>query len=318
MNSKPRWRRRLRRAPTTAARLSPCLPLSRRRRRHAGGAAPGHRQRGRPGCGAGAATRPERRQRAGGSALVRARRAQRPVALGHYTVRPRRRAAGPRRPGGSGPAAAGAARGTMRWMPWPARRKAGGDDWWATAAHADASHRCALATHGADALTRTRPHCPPRPPAAAFTVYYGNLHSQTNNHSDGGGVVSSHTARRTRSPGATGRCLYLCGPALGRAWTCWSGSTTMFDGSDSTNAAASPTTAHNLYQSGLAAASNFNAAHPGFLAVVRHGMGRDQQRRTSASSTPTNCSRWGITAARTSSSATCSRPRATTPRCIRR
>jgi hypothetical protein len=41
----------------------------------------------------------------------------------------------------------------------------------------------------------------------------------------------------------------------------------MYDGSDSTNASASPTTAKSLYQSGLKAATDFNAAHPNFLAV---------------------------------------------------
>jgi hypothetical protein len=40
-----------------------------------------------------------------------------------------------------------------------------------------------------------------------------------------------------------------------------------FDGSSGTNGSASPTTVKNLYQSGLTAATNFNAANAGFLAI---------------------------------------------------
>ena len=41
----------------------------------------------------------------------------------------------------------------------------------------------------------------------------------------------------------------------------------MYDGSDGTNADADPAAASALYRSGLTAAADFNAAHPGFLAV---------------------------------------------------
>ena len=122
--------------------------------------------------------------------------------------------------------------------------------------------------HGADALPA---HQAALSAAATgglpYTVYYGNLHSQTN-HSDGGGVVSSCTGAQNPQSGAYGPAdayAYALGKGLDMLVT--SEHNHMFDGSDSTNAAASPTTAHNLYQSGLAAASNFNAAHPGFLAV---------------------------------------------------
>ena len=41
----------------------------------------------------------------------------------------------------------------------------------------------------------------------------------------------------------------------------------MFDGSTGTNTSANPATAHNLFASGLQAASTFRAAHPKFLAI---------------------------------------------------
>jgi hypothetical protein len=53
----------------------------------------------------------------------------------------------------------------------------------------------------------------------------------------------------------------------------------MYDGSSSTNTAASPTTAKALYQAGLKAAGDFNAGQPELPRRVRPGVGRDQQRR---------------------------------------
>jgi hypothetical protein len=100
-----------------------------------------------------------------------------------------------------------------------------------------------------------------------YTVYYGNLHSQTN-HSDGGGVLSSCTGAQNPQAGTYGPTdafNYAKGKGLDILMA--SEHNHMYDGSDSTNASASPTTAKSLYQSGLKAASDFNAAHPGFLAV---------------------------------------------------
>jgi hypothetical protein len=100
-----------------------------------------------------------------------------------------------------------------------------------------------------------------------YTVYYGNLHSQTN-HSDGGGTLSSCTGAQNPQAGAFGPTeAYNYAKGKGLDFLMASEHNHMYDGSDSTNAAANPTTAKSLYQSGLSAASSFNAANPGFLGV---------------------------------------------------
>jgi hypothetical protein len=100
-----------------------------------------------------------------------------------------------------------------------------------------------------------------------YTVYYGNLHSQTN-HSDGGGVLSSCTGAQNPQAGAYGPTdAFNYAKGKGLDFLMASEHNHMYDGSDSTNASASPATAKSLYQSGLSAASSYNTAHPGFLAV---------------------------------------------------
>lgn len=100
-----------------------------------------------------------------------------------------------------------------------------------------------------------------------YTIYYGNLHSQTN-HSDGGGVVS--TCKDAQPPqsapyGPADAYQYAMNEGLDFLMT--SEHNHMYDGSTGTNTSANPTTAHNLFQSGLQAASTFNAAHSNFLAI---------------------------------------------------
>ncbi|AND70020.1 hypothetical protein ATSB10_25660 [Dyella thiooxydans] len=100
-----------------------------------------------------------------------------------------------------------------------------------------------------------------------YTIYYGNLHSQTN-HSDGGGVVS--TCKDAQPPqsapyGPADAYQYAMNEGLDFLMT--SEHNHMYDGSTGTNSSANPTTAHNLFQSGLQAASTFNAAHANFLAI---------------------------------------------------
>ena len=100
-----------------------------------------------------------------------------------------------------------------------------------------------------------------------YTIYYGNLHSQTN-HSDGGGDVSTCVdAQNPQSApyGPADAYQYALNDGLDILMT--SEHNHMYDGSTGTNTSASPTTAHNLYQSGLQAASTFNAAHTNFLAI---------------------------------------------------
>lgn len=100
-----------------------------------------------------------------------------------------------------------------------------------------------------------------------YTIYYGNLHSQTN-HSDGGGDVSTCVdAQPPQSApyGPADAYQYALNDGLDILMT--SEHNHMYDGSTGTNTSASPTTAHNLFQSGLQAASTFNAAHSNFLAI---------------------------------------------------
>jgi hypothetical protein len=100
-----------------------------------------------------------------------------------------------------------------------------------------------------------------------YTIYYGNLHSQTN-HSDGGGDVSSCTGAQNPQSGAYGPAdayQYALNDGLDILMT--SEHNHMYDGSTGTNTSANPTTAHNLYQSGLQAATTFNGAHSNFLAI---------------------------------------------------
>ena len=104
--------------------------------------------------------------------------------------------------------------------------------------------------------------------ASGYTVYYGNLHSQTN-HSDGGTPVSQCSGEATPQGGAYGPAdayAMMQNQAHGD-FLLTSEHNHMFDGSTGTNTSASPTTAINLFHSGLTAASNYRTAHPGFLAL---------------------------------------------------
>ncbi|MEO8673469.1 MAG: CehA/McbA family metallohydrolase [Tahibacter sp.] len=105
------------------------------------------------------------------------------------------------------------------------------------------------------------------PGGLPYTVYFGNLHSQTN-HSDGGGDLATCTDAENPQAGAYGPATaYQYGRNQGLDILMTSEHNHLYDGSTGTNASANPATAKNLYQSGLSAASTFNAAHPGFLAV---------------------------------------------------
>jgi PKD repeat protein len=101
-----------------------------------------------------------------------------------------------------------------------------------------------------------------------YTVYLGNLHSQTN-LSDGGGPLSTCVSEQNPQSGVgspTDAYTYAMNEGLDFLMT--SEHNHMFDGSTSTNASADPTTAKNLYQSGQTMRDNFNAAHSNFLALA--------------------------------------------------
>lgn len=100
-----------------------------------------------------------------------------------------------------------------------------------------------------------------------YTVYFGNLHSQTND-SDGGGAIGSCTSSQAAQSGQYGPAAafpYARGKGLDFLMT--SEHNHYFDGSSGTNASANPTTAKNRYAAGRSAASSFNSANPGFLAL---------------------------------------------------
>lgn len=100
-----------------------------------------------------------------------------------------------------------------------------------------------------------------------YTVYFANLHSQTN-HSDGGSPVTScsgATAPLSTPYGPSDAFLYAKNRGLDILMA--SEHNHMYDGSSGTNTAASPATAKALYQAGLTAAADFSAANPNFLAV---------------------------------------------------
>ncbi|NNG25009.1 CehA/McbA family metallohydrolase [Telluria aromaticivorans] len=100
-----------------------------------------------------------------------------------------------------------------------------------------------------------------------YTVYYANLHSQTN-HSDGGGALASCTSSESPQAGAFGPTdAFTYAKNRGLDILMASEHNHMYDGSSSTNTAASPATAKALYAAGLKAAADFNLANPNFLAV---------------------------------------------------
>ena len=100
-----------------------------------------------------------------------------------------------------------------------------------------------------------------------YTVYFANLHSQTN-HSDGGSPVTSCSSAAVPLSTPNGPAqAYAYGKAAGLDILMTSEHNHMYDGSSGTNAAADPVKAKALYQSGLTTAANFNAANPGFLGV---------------------------------------------------
>jgi hypothetical protein len=107
-------------------------------------------------------------------------------------------------------------------------------------------------------------------PAAAslpYTVFLGNLHSQTG-HSDGGGELTNcKSAQQAQSALAGPAEAYAYASKRGLDILVTSEHNHMYDGSSGTEPNADPVAARNLFRSGIDAAARFNASHPGFLAV---------------------------------------------------
>ncbi|MDQ4625506.1 CehA/McbA family metallohydrolase [Janthinobacterium lividum] len=100
-----------------------------------------------------------------------------------------------------------------------------------------------------------------------YRIVYANLHSQTR-HSDGGAALDAcHGAQdpQTAPFGPIDAYKYAQQHGLDALLT--SEHNHMYDGSDGTNPAATAAEATVLYQTGLAEAAAYSAAHPGFLAL---------------------------------------------------
>jgi PKD repeat protein len=100
-----------------------------------------------------------------------------------------------------------------------------------------------------------------------YTVYFGNLHTQSND-SDGGGAIPGCSSSQSAQSGAFGpNDGFIYARNRGLDFSAATEHNHYFDGSSSTNTSASPTTAKNRYMAGVNAASTFNSANPGFLAL---------------------------------------------------
>ena len=100
-----------------------------------------------------------------------------------------------------------------------------------------------------------------------YTVYFANLHSQTN-HSDGGGALTSCSGSQAPLAAPFGPSdAFAYGKNRGLDILMTSEHNHMYDGSSGANTSANPATAKALYQAGLTAAADFNAANPNFLGV---------------------------------------------------
>jgi hypothetical protein len=107
----------------------------------------------------------------------------------------------------------------------------------------------------------------PAPATLPYTVYLGNLHSQTN-HSDGGGdLASCKGAQDPQSARFGPEQAFDFARERGLDLLVASEHNHMYDGSDGTNPDADPAKGSALYRQGRETAERFSSAHPGFLAV---------------------------------------------------
>ena len=124
-----------------------------------------------------------------------------------------------------------------------------------------------VANAAAAGTERERAQSAPATSSLPYTVYYTNLHSQTND-SDGGGAISTCSSSQAAQSGAYGpAAAFPYAKTAGLDALMTSEHNHYFDGSSSTNASGSATTARNRYKAGLTAASSYNTANPGFLAI---------------------------------------------------
>jgi hypothetical protein len=107
----------------------------------------------------------------------------------------------------------------------------------------------------------------PAPGGLPYTVYYGNLHSQTRDSDGGGPVATCHGAQDPQSAPYGPDAAYPYARRHGLDLLMVSEHNHMYDGSDGTNPDADPARAKAMYQAGLTTARDYTAANPGFLAL---------------------------------------------------
>ena len=138
----------------------------------------------------------------------------------------------------------------------------------AAAASASASAATTDSTAAPAVKTRVAALAVPATLGLPYTVYLGNLHSQSG-HTDGGGTIGSCTGEQVpqshMDQGPTQAYQYAMNRGLDILVT--SEHNHMFDGSTGTNTAQTPAFSKGLYATGLALAANFNVVNPNFLAV---------------------------------------------------
>jgi hypothetical protein len=115
--------------------------------------------------------------------------------------------------------------------------------------------------------SRTRVAAAPAPGALPYTVYYGNLHSQTHDSDGGGPVDTCHGAQDPQSAPYGPDAAYPYARRHGLDLLMVSEHNHMYDGSDGTNADADPAAAKARYHAGLQTARDYSDANPGFLAL---------------------------------------------------
>ena len=107
----------------------------------------------------------------------------------------------------------------------------------------------------------------PAPDALPYTVYYGNLHSQTS-HSDGGGPVDNCKGAQAPQSAPFGPdAAWPYARRHGLDLLMVSEHNHMYDGSEGSDGHADPAEARALYRAGLDSAQAFNAQHTDFLAL---------------------------------------------------
>ena len=112
------------------------------------------------------------------------------------------------------------------------------------------------------------PAAAPAPGALPYTVYLGNLHSQTN-HSDGGADLAECKGAQPPQKARHGPdAAFAYARRHGLDILVASEHNHMYDGSEGSAPDADAAAARALYRAGLETAASFSREHPGFLAVV--------------------------------------------------